>query len=349
MKTCRTFRHLLLATFLAATCLSRTASAQDATVSPAKLDPPVKPSVTGKFIGDGKEAAIKFVLVEERDGFDGKPALRLIFTEKDPSTAKNPSFDASFRKFGSAVVLSVFYDGQIFGCEVAHTAHKKSGFSSVGEIKMPEFKIVGGNVTGHVSTGGTLDAFGQKWEVDLTFAAPLPDKLRTASATPPKPGAMPTAPGETPAKRAKTPKAAKVAATPTLSAKSLPLPKDATDVQYKALVEQIQLTSGQSVAAVTSELSAGLKAQGWKDGRGELKGPKNAILKRELGDAKLTIMIQPAPTGSTIKIFADGLNWDGVESATPPAAGNPAADINAIQKEAEKALKDAFKDLPKGL
>ena len=352
MNTCRTFRHWLLAAIFATTCFAGLASAQDTTASPAKLDPPVKPTVTGKFIGDGNAAAIKFVLVEERDGFDGKAAMRLIFTEKDPAAAKNPSFDAAFRKFGSALVLSMFYDGKIFGCEVAHSAHKKSGFSSVGEIKMTEFKVAGGNVTGHVTTGGTLDAFDQKWEVDLTFAAPLPEKLRTAGGAPAKPGVPPTAPGETPAKPARTSKAekaAKVAATATVSARSLPLPKDAADVQYKAPVKQIHLTSGQPVAAVTGELSAALKQQGWKDGAGGLKGPKNAILKRELGDAKLTIMIHEAPSGSTIKIFADGLNWDGVESAKPSAVGNPSAEIDAIKKEAEKAIKDAFKDLPKGL
>ena len=349
MKTYRTLSSWLLAAIFATTCFAGVASAQDATAAAAKLDPPVKPSVAGKFIGDGKAAAIQFVLVEEHEEFSGKPGLTLIFTEKDPAKAKKPSWDAGFGKLGSALVLSVFYDGQIFGCEVAHSANKKSGFSSVGEIKMTEFKVAGGNVTGHVSTGGTLEAFGQKWEVDLTFAAPLPEKLRTAGGAPTKPEATTPKPGETPAKPAKTPKAAKVAAIPTISAKSLPLPKDARDVQFKALVKQIHLTSGQSVAAVTSELSAALKQQGWKEGRGELKGPKNAILNRELGDAKLTIMIQPAPAGSTVKIFADGLNWDGAESSTPPAASNPSAEIDAIKTEAEKALKDAFKDLPKGL
>ena len=354
MKICRTIRFCLLAAILATTCFAGIASAQDATASPAKLEAPVKPTVTGKFIGDGKPAALQFVIVEERESFDDRPAVKLLFTEKNPAKSKRPSFDAMFGELGSALLLSVFEDGKIFGCEVAHTAHEKRGFTALGEIKMAEFKIAGGNVTGHVTTGGMLEAFGQKWEVDLTFAAPLPEKLRAAGATlaKPDPKVPPTAPGETPAKPAKASKASKAdkaAATPAISAKSLPLPKDAADVQYKALVKQIQLTSGQSVAAVTSELSAGLKQQGWKDGRGELKGPKNAILQRELGDAKLTIMIQPAPTGSTIKIFADGLNWDGVESGQAPAASNPATEIDAIQKEAEKAIKDAFKNLPKGL
>ena len=29
-----------------------------------KLDAPVKPTVTGKFVGNGKDAALKFVMVE---------------------------------------------------------------------------------------------------------------------------------------------------------------------------------------------------------------------------------------------------------------------------------------------
>src|SRR4030095_12883541 len=106
------------------------------------------------------------------------------FTEKDPATAKKPSFDAMFGKLGSALILNVHHDGGIFGRQVAHSAHQKQGFSSLGEIKMLEFKIAGGNVSGHVSTGKELDTFGEKWEVNLTFAAPLPAKLRTAAVAP---------------------------------------------------------------------------------------------------------------------------------------------------------------------
>ena len=93
--------------------------------------------------------------------------VALIFTEKDPSKVKKPSFEAMFGKLGSSLILSVFQkDGGIFGCQVAHSAHTKQGFSAVGEIEMVEFEIVGGNVTGEVSTGKELDAFGEKWQVD---------------------------------------------------------------------------------------------------------------------------------------------------------------------------------------
>jgi hypothetical protein len=197
--------------------------------TPAKLDPPVKPTVSGKFVGNGKNAAIKFVMVEEHEAFSGKEAITLIFTEKDPATAKKPSLDAMFGKLGSALILNVHHDGGIFGCQVAHSAHGKQGFSSIGQIKMVEFKIAGGNVTGHVSTGKELDTFGEKWEVDLTFAAPLPAKLRNASAAPSKPVASES---DEPEKKEPKP-----AAGPLIAARKLPLPKDATDVEFKATVK----------------------------------------------------------------------------------------------------------------
>ena len=309
---------------------------------PAKLDPPVKPVVSGKFAGNGKNAAIKYVIVEEHEEFSGKPAITLIFTEKDPATVKKPSFDAAFGKLGSALILSVHHDGGIFGCQVAHSAHAKQGFSATGQIAMVEFEIAGGNVTGEVSTGKVLDAFGEKWDVDLKFAAPLPEKLRNAPAAAPKPVA---AEPREPAK--KEPKAA---AGPLIAARKLALPKDATDVEFKEIVSQIQFSSALPVEAVAKEFSANLKQQGWKDVAGGLVGKKNAILKREQGDAKLTIMIQPAAAGSEVKVFTEGLDWSGGDGAKPPAAKKAADDeSDDIEAQAQKLLKDVLKKLPKGL
>lgn len=300
---------------------------------PAKLNPPVKPTVSGKFIGDGKAATIRHVSVQEHEPFNGKEAITLIFTEKDHSASRNPGLDAVFQKFGSALRLSVNHDGDIFGCEVAHTAHSKSGFTSLGQIHMAEFEIAGGNVTGHVRTGGVLDTFGQKWEVDLKFAAPLPEKVRTAALTPPKP-----TPGEP------LEPAPKVPAGPKFSARKLPIPKDARDVEFKQLVEQIHFSSAKPVEAVAKEFSAALKQQGWKDGAGSLMGKKNAILKREQGEAKLTIMVQPADSGSVVKIFADGLDWSGGEADAP----KPDKEGDDIEGQARKLLEDALKRIPKG-
>lgn len=321
----------------------------DAEIKPvaARLDPPVKPTVSGKFTGEEKPAEIKYVLVEETESFGGKEAIRLIFTEKDPAGSKKPGFDASFGKLGSALVISAHYDGNIFGCEVFHRAFSKGTFSSVGKIHMEEFEMAGGNVTGHLSTGGPLDAFGQKWDVDLKFAAPLPEKLRkapAAAAAEPAKGAA-AAPGAPKAE----PKAP-VAAGPRPGAGKLPLPQDATDVQFKEIVNQIQFSSARPVEPVAKEFSAKLKEQGWKEGSGSLMGKTNAILKREMGEAKLTIMVQPAGTGSVVKIFTEGLDWSGVD-ANKPAAPKPAADpasADDIEAQANKLMQDALKGLPKG-
>ena len=334
------FRPIIAIAFAA--CLAGFAHAQ----APAKLDAPGKATVAGKFIGNGKNGVIKFVLAEEGEPFGGAESLKLIFTEKDPAKVKKPSFDAMFGELGNALVLSVDLDGKIFGCEVSHSAHEKKGFSSVGRIKMTEFKIEGGSVAGHVSTGGELDTFGEKWEVDLTFTAPLPAKGKKAA----KPATKPVE--DEPNEPAKPePKHAG----PAISARKLALPKDAAEVEYKEIVNQIQFSSARPVAAVTKEFSANLKQQGWKESAGSLVG-KNSILKREQGDAKLTIMIQATGTGSTVKIFTEGLDWSGAGEAnlaTPKAAKDDDDDAEAEAKkainEAQKALKDALKGLPKGL
>lgn len=339
MTTFRSLRFWQVSAPLVALFIAGFAAAQ----SPAKLDPPVKPTVSGKFSGNGKNAAIKFVIVQEREPFSGQEAIRLIFSEKDPATVKKPDFDAMFGKLGSALILSVHHDGGIFGCEVSHSAHGKRGFSSVGEIKMVEFKIAGGNVSGHVSTGKELDAFGEKWEVDLTFAAPLPAKLRDAPGAAPKPKPATGGPGE-PAK-----KESKPAAGPLIAARKLALPRDATDVEFKQVVKQIQFSCARPVEAVAKEFSANLKQQGWKDGPGSLMGKKNAILKRDQGDAKLTIMVQPAGTGSVVKVFTEGLDWGGGDDA-PPSTSKKAKDdsaVDGIEAEIQKQIKDALKNLPK--
>lgn len=204
---------------------------------------------------------------------------------------------------------------------------------------MEEFDISGGNVKGEVSTGGEVEAFDQEWEVDLTFAAPLPDNLRA------KVGKAPAKPADKP-KTAKTeprdapdedePKPSKPAA-PQLASRKLALPKSAKNVEYKQLVEHIQFKSDSPVAKAAEEFSASLKSQGWTDGAGGLIGPKNAILKRERGDASLTIMINPAGTGSLVKVFTEGLDWSDGKAA--------AKDDGDIEKTAKELIKKALKDL----
>ncbi len=60
--------------------------------------------------------------------------------------------------------------------------------------------------------------------------------------------------------------------------------KDATDFEYKTMVEHVLFKSKASTKAVVAELTANLKAQGWTtDGR-DLVTPASSILKRKRGE-----------------------------------------------------------------
>jgi hypothetical protein len=39
--------------------------------------------------------------------------------------------------------------------------------------------------------------------------------------------------------------------------------------------------------------------------------PQSSILKRKRGEATLTIFVKPENGGSEVKIFTEGLSWDG--------------------------------------
>ena len=99
----------------------------------------VKPSVTGAFKGNGKEAKLAYISARWGEPFNGEPGVVLVFTEKDHSKDKKPDFNAAFSKFGSALIISLHEDGGIFGCQVVHAAHEKKGFSSIGSIKTDNF------------------------------------------------------------------------------------------------------------------------------------------------------------------------------------------------------------------
>ena len=86
--------------------------------------------------------------------------------------------------------------------------------------------------------------------------------------------------------------------------------KDATDVEYKAVVGHVLFKSKSDVKAVGTELTANLKAQGWTKEGSDLITPASSILKRKRGDATLTIFVKPENRGSDVKIFTEGLSWD---------------------------------------
>jgi hypothetical protein len=132
------------------------------------------PPVSGKFTGDGKEAKLAYVTAFKGEPLADKPTIKLVFTEKDHSKNPKPWIKAGFGDFGSALIITVYHDGQIVGCEVAHQAHKMPGFSSLGSIKTSDFKLADGKVSGTIKTDGEVETFKQKWRVDIQFETKAP-------------------------------------------------------------------------------------------------------------------------------------------------------------------------------
>jgi hypothetical protein len=278
----------------------------------------VKPTVTGLFKGNGKEAKIAYVSARWGEPFGDKPSIVLMFSEKDHSNVKKPDFDAAFGKFGSALIISLHEDGGIFGCQVVHTAHKKQGLSSVGQIKTDNFEFTDGKVQGELTTDGQLEVFGETWEVNLKFVAPLGEIPKEFQVPEKKTEETKT---EKPVTKKRTSKDAaadddedeKPSSNPKadqLKVKDLAVTKDATDVEYKAAVEHVVFKSKSNTKAVCAELTANLKAQGWTKEGSDLITPASSILKRKRGDAALTIFVKPEGGGSEVKIFTEGLAWE---------------------------------------
>jgi len=274
----------------------------------------VKPTVTGMFKGNGKEANLAYVSAHWREPFDGKPGIALVFTEKDHSKNKKPDFDAAFGKFGSALIIALFEDGNIFSCQVVHSAHKKQGFSSVGRIKTDNFKFEEGKVEGELTTDGEDEFFGDTWDVKLKFVVPLGEipkefqvpesKKPEEKATNKKQASDDTSDDDSEKPTSKKP------AKDQLNVKALALTKDAADVDYKTGVEHVHFKSKANTKAVCTELTANLKAQGWTTDGSDLITPASSILRRKRGEATLTIFVKPEGGGSQVQIFTEGLAWD---------------------------------------
>jgi hypothetical protein len=267
----------------------------------------VKPSVTGVFKGNGKEAKLAYVSAHWREPFNDKPSIALVFTEKDHSKDTKPDFHAAFGRFGSALIISLHEDGGIFGCQVVHGAHQKQGFSSIGNLETTDFSYEDGKVEGELSTHGQVETFGETWEVNIKFIAPLgeiPKEFQVAESKKPAKEAKP-APIESDDEPAITESDEKPASQPAVAALKV------KDVEYKAMVEHVLFKSKADVKSVCAELAANLKAQGWANDGHDMVQPKSSILKRKRGEATLTIFVKPENGGSEVKMFTEGLSWDG--------------------------------------
>jgi hypothetical protein len=134
-------------------------------------------TISGRYVGNGKDVKLGFVSAWVRDGMSGKPAVMIVMTEKDHSASKKPDFDAGFGKFGSALIISLHRDdGGVFGCQVAHQALKRAGVSVLGSIKAQDVSVAGERVKAHFTSNGPIKVFDESVDVDVRVDAAIRPK-----------------------------------------------------------------------------------------------------------------------------------------------------------------------------
>ncbi|HZE12939.1 MAG TPA: hypothetical protein VE086_04205, partial [Chthoniobacterales bacterium] len=164
---------------------------------------------------------------------------------------------------------------------------------------------------------GQREFFGDTWDINIKFVAPLGEIPKEFQVSDAKEEKKPTSKSND---QPSTKDAAgdddddNVAAQPKggeLKVKELVLTTDASEVEYKKMVEHILFKSKSNVKSVCSELAANLKGQGWTNDGPDMIQPQSSILKRKRGGATLTIFVKPANGGSEVQMFTEGLSWEG--------------------------------------
>ena len=132
--------------------------------------------VSGVYKGNGTPAALTQVVAYKGEPESGKPVTDLVFSAKNQAGSSKPAFDALFGKFGDALVVKIYPDGNIYSLDLVHSKLDSPGGSIqvFGVLKMTDFKVADGKISGHLTSGGPAKVRDQTWEVDLTFETKAP-------------------------------------------------------------------------------------------------------------------------------------------------------------------------------
>ncbi len=142
-------------------------------LSAAQL-PAADSEVSGIYLGNDQPAKLAFVSAHKATPVAGQETIALVFTEKDHSKDTQPELKALFGNYGSALVVGIHADGKVVTCDIAHEALKQKPISSPSSVKMSDFRNEAGQISGKLATDGRQEAFGQRWEVSLTFRTKAP-------------------------------------------------------------------------------------------------------------------------------------------------------------------------------
>jgi hypothetical protein len=216
-----------------------------------------------------------------------KTALRDGKGSDDSFTLFQPHAKVTFSKEGKVRFSNAYGD---------NTSLSVSGPSLTGELNLD-----GGRARGNIRLEPG-DEKGPKGSFDARFDVAM---LVTP---PPLPETKPAEEETSKAKKAN--RKSESAPAGAVNVRDLPMPKDATHVEYKKLVEHIGFESTSEVRTLAAFLSQKLQEQGWTRPDSDLVTAKSAILKREKGEANLTIFVKPSGSGSKVTIMSEGLSWE---------------------------------------
>ena len=273
----------------------------------------VKPSVTGVFKGNGKDAKLAHVSAHWREPFGDKPSIVLVFTEKDHSKDKKPDFNAGVRQVRQRIDrLAPRRRRHLWlrGGAQRASEHKTSARSA--RSRRTTSSIADGKVKGELTTDGQADMFGESGRSTSSLSRRLERFQKSFS-----PQLRKSPKQDATDKPATTEPTTELSEKPAAEARGRSTQRQGSgayercvDIEYKALVEQLGFKSKANVKSACAELTANLKAQGWTKQGSDLITPASAILKRKRGDAELTIFVKPESGGSEVKMMTEGLDWD---------------------------------------
>ena len=132
--------------------------------------------LTGVYKGNDKAAALTQVVAYKGEPESGKAVTVLVFSAKSQAGSTKPPFDALFGKFGDALVVKIDSDGKVISLDLVHSKLDSPGGSIqvFGVLKMTDFKMADGKISGHLTSGGPSKVRDQTWEVDLAFETKAP-------------------------------------------------------------------------------------------------------------------------------------------------------------------------------
>ena len=242
--------------------------------------------------------------------------------------------DDKFITFQPQVKLTFKKSGEVSFCNANSkgSSISVSGGGLTGELTVKEGRVVG-KAALTSKDGKKNDAtFDLQFDLELIAAVIVPDdkpakKEKSKGAAKGKEATTPDVSNSgDPKSDDLKPKKGRVTAD-SFNVYDLPIPKDATDIERKKLVEHIAFKSPSDVKTVTDFLIKQFDEQKWSKHGSDLTAPKSTILHREKGSSSLTIFVKPADKGSTVAIMARGLSW---EEKKPAADGEPQPEAAAV-------------------